>query len=50
MPGKAMVCPACQKNLHGQCANEVACVCALRQHPDMAAVPNDNSANRRLPT
>jgi hypothetical protein len=27
------VCSACQQNKHEICANEGACVCALRQHP-----------------
>lgn len=29
------VCTACQKNKHDACANEGACVCAIRQHPEI---------------
>lgn len=30
-----MVCEACQGNNHTRCANEQACVCALRGHPEI---------------
>lgn len=29
------VCEACQQNKHAACQNEGACVCALRQHPEI---------------
>lgn len=31
---KIGVCTACQDYLHGQCADEDACICAMRGHPD----------------
>jgi hypothetical protein len=34
------VCTACQKNKHDACANEGACVCALRDHPNIPERPN----------
>lgn len=30
-----MVCESCQKNDHGKCMNTLACVCAMRGHPQI---------------
>jgi hypothetical protein len=34
------VCEACQQNKHGACSNKEACVCAMREHPEIKGIQN----------
>lgn len=50
MPRLFGVCPACQDNKHNVCANEGACACALRQHPNIPDRNNQQPSFRPNPT
>ncbi len=43
------VCTACQQNKHEVCANEGACVCALRGHPEIQP-RTDYGVNHYVPS